>query len=192
MLGELSGRAWRKLGRVLRTMGSKGAQDQILFINIHPNEFDEGWLVRPDDAIFSHLEPVYVEITESVPLTHFQFCQSVLKEIRVKGTFLAVDDLGSGYSNLKYIADLEPDVVKLDINLVNGLPFSERQRKLVMSIVSLCNDLGARTVAEGIETAEELQAVIDCGATYGQGFYLARPGSPPPTVNWEAIRDTSP
>jgi len=176
-----------RLGRALRAMASKHAPNQTLFINIHPNEFDEGWLVQADDAIFSHQEPVYVEITESVPLSHFRFCQTLMREIRVKGIFLAVDDLGSGYSNLKYIAELEPDVVKLDIGLIAGLPTSTRQRTLVTSIVRLCEELGARTVAEGIETPEELAAVIDTGATYGQGFHIARPASPPPPVNWKAV-----
>ena len=51
-------------------------------MNIHPNELDDSWLVRPDDPIFSHEHPVYLEITESVPLTHFRFCHGVLREVR--------------------------------------------------------------------------------------------------------------
>jgi EAL domain-containing protein (putative c-di-GMP-specific phosphodiesterase class I) len=176
-----------ELGRALRAMAIKACPKAHLFLNIHPNEFDEGWLVRPDDPIFEHEKDVYLEITESVPLSHFQMCHSVLKEIRSKGVLLAVDDLGAGYSNLKYIADLAPEVVKLDRELVAGLTRKSRLHTLVTSIVRLCENLGAKVLAEGIETPEELHAVMDTGVRYAQGYLLARPGFPPPNVNWAAL-----
>ena len=173
-----------ELGRKLREMTINSAPNCPLFLNVHPNEFDEGWLVRPDDPIFWHEQGVFLEITESVPLSHFQMCHSSLREIRSKGVFLAVDDLGAGYSNLKYIADLDPEIVKLDRELIAGLPKDKRQYQLVRSIVRLCTEMGARVVVEGIETRDELTSVIDCGAHYGQGFLLARPAYPSPSVFW--------
>jgi EAL domain-containing protein (putative c-di-GMP-specific phosphodiesterase class I) len=156
-----------------------------LFVNLHPNELDEGWLVRPDDPVFAHDHDIYLEITESAPLTHFQLCVSVLREVCSRASaHLVVDDLGAGYSNLKIIADLQPKVVKLDRNLVQSLDSKPRQQKLVKIVVHLCNELGATVVAEGIETHDELSAVIDSGAQYGQGYLLARPGFPLPVVTW--------
>lgn len=171
------------LGRAIRELTVERAPPHPLFINIHPNEFDEGWLVQPDDPMFHHEHPVYLEITESVPLSHFTFCHSVLAEIRSRGVLLAVDDLGAGYSNLKYIADLSPQVVKLDRGLIVNLQRGTRQHRLVRSIVRLCEELGTRVVAEGIETAGEVEAILDTGAHYGQGFYFARPSFPPPPFN---------
>jgi EAL domain-containing protein (putative c-di-GMP-specific phosphodiesterase class I) len=171
-----------ELGRALRHMAVQHSPALPLFVNVHPKEFDEGWLVRPDEAIFWHNEAVYLEITESMPLSHFALCQSVLRELRGKGVFLAVDDLGAGYSNLKYIADLAPDVVKLDRVLIAGLTGDTRQFRLVKHLVRLCTEMGARVVAEGIETKDELHAVIDAGAHYGQGFFLARPAFPAPAA----------
>lgn len=176
-----------ELGRSLREMAVIACPNSHLFLNLHPSEFDEGWLVRPDDPIFRHDNDVYLEITESVPITHFEFCHSVLREVRGKGIYLAVDDLGAGYSNLKYIADLAPEIVKLDRDLVKGLTRDSRPHKLVTAIVGLCADLGARVVAEGIETTDELIAVIEAGVHYGQGYVLARPAFPPPAVNWSAF-----
>ena len=173
-----------ELGRSLREIAVQHSPQVPLFVNVNPNEFDEGWLVRPDEPIFWHTEAVYLEITESVPLTHFSLCQSVLREIRSKGVFLAVDDLGAGYSNLKYISDLSPDVVKLDRELVAGLTQDSRQHRLVKQLVRLCTEMGARVVAEGIETTEELNAVLDAGVHYGQGFLLARPAFPAPNPVW--------
>lgn len=181
-----------ELGRALRGMAVGTSPRTALFLNLHPAEFNEGWLVRPDDAIFFHDEPLYVEITESVPLSHYQHCHGVLKEIRGRGISLAVDDLGAGYSNLKYIADLSPEVVKLDRDLIANLRSQTRLHKLVTSIVRLCESLEAKVVAEGIETIEEMQAVIDTGAHYGQGFLFARPAAPAPTVDWDALKSMTP
>lgn len=175
------------LGRVIRELAVEACPHCPLFLNIHPNEFDEGWLVQPHDPIFQHEHGVYLEITESVPLSHFDLCHSVLREIRSKGIALAVDDLGAGYSNLKYIADLAPEIVKLDRELVANLDKDRRLRTLVRSIVSLCVDLGARVVAEGLEQPGEVSAVRDAGAHYGQGYVFARPSFPPPSLEKAAL-----
>ena len=137
--------------------------------------------------MFLYEDGVFLEITESVPLSHYQHCHGMLGEIRRRGISLAVDDLGAGYSNLKYIADLAPEVVKLDRQLIASLRSETRLHVLVSSIVKLCDALGAKVVAEGIETVEELHAVIDAGAQYGQGFLLAMPALPAPMVDWKAI-----
>jgi EAL domain-containing protein (putative c-di-GMP-specific phosphodiesterase class I) len=173
-----------ELGRVLRWMSLAGCASHPLFLNLHPAELNEGFVVQPDDPIFQHSEDVYLEITEGVPLSHFRLCQNMLAEVRGRGVHLVVDDLGAGYSNLKYIADLAPRIVKLDRDLIAGLTQDSRLHKLVTAIVRLCGELDARVVAEGIETRSELDAVIAAGARYGQGYLLARPAFPPPVLNW--------
>jgi EAL domain-containing protein (putative c-di-GMP-specific phosphodiesterase class I) len=173
-----------ELGRIIRELAIEGCPKHPLFLNIHPAELNDKFVVQPNDPIFQHDEDVYLEITESVPLSHFRLCQSVLAEVRGKGIYLVVDDLGAGYSNLRYIADLHPRVVKLDRDLVAGLRAGTRMFKLVSAIVVLCRQLDALVVAEGIETIEELEAVKEAGAHFGQGYLLARPGFPPPAVTW--------
>lgn len=174
-----------RLGRMIREIAMPLASGRPLFLNVHPQELQEGWLVRPDDPIYLHDSSVYLEVTESVPLTHYELCIDVLREVRSRsGLHLVVDDLGAGYSNLKRIADLEPKVVKLDRGLVCGVDRSSRQRQLVASVVRLCADLDASVVAEGIETESELSALKDTGAHYGQGYLFARPAFPMPPVTW--------
>ncbi len=175
------------LGRQIREESISTCPTHPLFLNIHPNEFDEGWLVQPDDPIFGHDHPIFLEITESVPLSHFHYCQSVLKEVRGKGACLAVDDLGAGYSNLKYITDLEPEIVKLDRGLTSSLHSDRRQRLLVAGLVRLCVDLGARVVAEGLETPDQVKAAVDTGVHFGQGYVLAKPSFPPPSFDAEIL-----
>lgn len=182
-----------RLGRMIREIAVPLSAGLPLFLNVHPQELNESWLVRPDDPIFAHDHDVYLEITESVPLTHFELCLNVLREVRNRGgVHLVVDDLGAGYSNLKSIADLEPRVVKLDRGLIAGLDKSRRQRQLVTSVVRLCTDLDALVVAEGIETLDEYYASLDTGAQLGQGYLFARPGFPIPSVTWPPREASAP
>ena len=95
-------------------------------------------------------------------------------------------------SGATYIADLNPEVVKIDRELVAGLRVSSRLHKLVAAIVRLCNDMGASVVAEGIETYEEFMAARDAGAQYGQGYYFARPATPRPTYDWKKLSKPPP
>jgi EAL domain-containing protein (putative c-di-GMP-specific phosphodiesterase class I) len=95
--------------------------------------------------------------------------------------------LGAGYSNLKYIVDLEPEIVKLDRELVANLRLDTRLYRLVSSLVSLCTELGARVVGEGIETEEELRCCIEAGVHFGQGYYLQRPNAEVKSIDWHSL-----
>lgn len=173
-----------RLGKMIREVAVPLCEGVPTFFNVHPVELSDHWLVRPDDPIFRHDQPVFLEITESVPLNHFDLCHSVLREVRARGdVHLVVDDLGAGFSNLKYIADLEPAVVKLDRELVAGIDGQPRMQRLVGWLVRLCEDLGAEVVAEGVETQDELAAVRDQGVPLVQGYLLARPGFPLPLAD---------
>lgn len=178
-----------ELGRAIREIAIVMGRDHALFLNIHPNELHDGLLLDLADPIYRHPHDVYLEITESVPLSHFRICQEVLRKIRDRGVRLVIDDLGAGYSNLRYIADLNPSLVKLDRALVKGLSHSQRMRRLVASIVALCENLDAEVVAEGIESIEELTAAREAGVHYAQGFLLARPSLPPPEARWPLERE---
>ena len=173
-----------ELGRLQRTIAVKLAPGNPLFINIHPGEFDHPWLIRPDDPIFRHSQDVYLEITESAPLSYFEQCANVLGELRKKGIRLAIDDFGAGFSNVKYISDLNPDIVKLDRELITGVKEGSRQFRLLQSIVRLCKDMGALVVAEGIETPPELVLVERAGVDFCQGYLLGRPETDPNADTW--------
>lgn len=174
------------LGRALRKLGSEHCRGTPLFLNVHPAELSDRFVIQPDDPMYAHDDDVYVEITESVPFSHYDLCASMLREIRARGgVHLVVDDLGAGYSNLKRIADLEPAIVKLDRELVTNLNQNRRQRVLVQAVVRMCVDLGAKVVAEGLETWDEVRAVRDCGCHYGQGYVLGRPAEAATAPIWK-------
>jgi EAL domain-containing protein (putative c-di-GMP-specific phosphodiesterase class I) len=174
-----------RLGRMIREIAVPLGAGLPLFLNVHPAELQEGWLVRPDDPIFEHDHDLFLEISESVPLTHFELCRSVLSEVRSRGgVHLVIDDLGAGTSNLMRIADLEPSVVKLDRALIANMNGSRRQQQMIKSVVKLCSELSANVIAEGVETRDELSALLDTGAQFAQGYLFARPNYPLPIVSW--------
>jgi EAL domain-containing protein (putative c-di-GMP-specific phosphodiesterase class I) len=178
-------RACGPLGRKVREVAFARCPDAPLFVNLHPHELSDGWLVRPDDPLFFHDRAVFLEITESAAFNYFGLCAGVLKEICSRGgAFLVVDDLGAGHSDFKRIIDLEPHVVKLDLALIRGIEKNRRQQILVRHVVSLCEELNAKVVAEGIETEDELRAILDTGAHYGQGYLFAKPAFPIPQARW--------
>jgi EAL domain-containing protein (putative c-di-GMP-specific phosphodiesterase class I) len=183
---ELQGVTGR-LGRMVREVGFEHAPKHALFVNLHPHELSERWVVRPDDPMNFFDHGLYLEITESATLDYFDLCRSAMRELCTRlNAKLVVDDFGAGHSNLLRIAELEPAVVKLDRQLVQDVNRSRAKQVILRHVVALCADLDAKVVAEGIETRDELYAVIDCGVHYGQGYLLARPANPVPDVVWPA------
>ena len=171
-----AGNCTARLGRMIREKAMPLSAGERIFVNVHPSEVLESLLARADDPIFSHDAEVVLELTEALPIDDIKGCAAVLRQIREHAHIrLAIDDFGCGYSNLRVIADLEPEVVKLDRGLVHGMSKSHRQQLLARWLVQLCDQLGAVVVAEGIEEPDDLLAVRDAGIAYAQGFLLGRP-----------------
>ena len=99
----------------------------------------------------------------------------IITTYRAMGFATAIDDFGAGYSGLTLLARFQPDVVKLDMELVRGVDIDRVKRTLVRSILSACTDLGVRVLGEGVETAGERDALCDLGVTLQQGYLFARP-----------------
>lgn len=177
-------RCMGKLGRYLRTLSLSGCERWPLFVNLNAHEFADPYLVQPDEPILAVEAPVYLEISEAVPAEYVEQCRGVLAELRRKGILLAIDDFGAGSSSLKSIVDLEPDVVKLHRDLIIGCLPRTREFGLLRSLTDLCHRMGAKVIAEGIETVDELKACLAAGIDYGQGFLLSVPHNPPPSFFW--------
>ncbi len=116
-----------------------------------------------------------LEITESVLMLDVEQSLRRLAELRGLGVRVAVDDFGTGYSSLAYLRDLPVDVLKIDRSFTMRLP---ADRPMVQFIVELARAIGATTVVEGVETAEQLAAVRGIGCDQAQGYFLSRPLAP--------------
>lgn len=175
-----------RLGRLIREEAMSLEVPAPLFLNVHPDELGERWLVRPDDPIGFSKDPVYLEITETAAFEHHDLCNSVLREVCARTRArLVIDDFGAGHSNMTRLLDLEPAIVKLDLKLVRDVHASSRKRAVIQYVTALCHELGASVVAEGIEVPEELACLQELGVDYAQGYLLGRPANPPPRVTWQ-------
>jgi diguanylate cyclase (GGDEF)-like protein len=116
-----------------------------------------------------------LEITERTLLDERITGTSTLERLRGLGVKLALDDFGTGYSALGYLTRVPVDVVKIDRSFVSAIDTDHRSAALVSGIVTLARGLQLASVAEGIETEEQLAAVRRLGCDYGQGYLLGRP-----------------
>jgi diguanylate cyclase (GGDEF)-like protein len=155
----------------------------FLSVNVSPSALcsHEVLSVLPDD-----LHGVLVEITENEHVPDDAAFHAVRDEINRRGGSFAVDDAGSGYAGLRQLMRLQPDVLKLDRSVVDGVSGDPAKAALVESLVRYARDMGATLCAEGIETLEDLELLADLDVTYGQGYVIARPGTAWPNVAVEA------
>lgn len=122
-----------------------------------------------------------IELTESALMSDVDDSQRVLRNIQALGCKLAIDDFGTGYSSMAYLRDLPVTCLKIDKSFVSKMLCTERDRRIVAAMVNIATELGMQTVAEGVECAEEIDALRELHCTQLQGFHLMRP-SPPDLV----------
>jgi len=115
------------------------------------------------------------EFTENEHMEDVGHVAGIVTEYRRMGFGTALDDFGAGHAGLGLLARFQPDAIKLDMELVRGIDGSLPRRVIVGGVVRMAGELGLRVVAEGVETAEEVEALRALGLRYLQGFYFARP-----------------
>ena len=155
------------------------------FVNLHVTDLlDEA--LYDTSPLTPYASRIVLEVTERGSIEEVENPKRVVARLRQAGYRIAVDDLGSGYAGLTSFTSLEPEVIKLDMGLIRGINADQLKRRLVDSMVDLCRSLNVRVVAEGIETVEELGAVMAAGCDLGQGYVLGRPSHGFAHVAWPA------
>lgn len=119
---------------------------------------------------------IVIEITESEIIRDTALFQSILNDFRRKNTPIAIDDFGSGYAGLNALAEIMPDMIKLDMELIRGIDGNGPRQSIVRAICGVCFDLGIDILAEGVETEAEFTFLRHQGITLYQGFLFAKPG----------------
>jgi len=169
-----------ELGRVVRESVAASAEEAppgtLLFVNLHPWDLHAEDLTDPRAPLARIASRVVLEITERASLADVLGLRERVAALRRAGYRIAVDDLGAGYAGLAWIAELEPDLVKLDRSLVRGIHLDAARTRLVRAMVGLCRELGIQTVAEGVEEASERDALAGAGCDLLQGYLFGRPG----------------
>ena len=166
------------LGRAVRravATAAEQAPDRVnLFVNVHGLELGDEEMFALTNPLVPLAPRVVLEITERTGLDPAAGPSRVAM-LRKLGFRIAVDDLGAGYAALGALASLEPEIVKLDMSLVRDIHEHPTKRRVVAAIAMLCKELGGRVVAEGVETRDELNVIVDAGIDLIQGYLLAKP-----------------
>lgn len=155
-----------------------------LFININPLTLKEDDFINRQTRIDlqSHdlaASRVVVEITEPQPADNAGVLQQALAQYREMGFKVALDDLGTGFSDLKLWSELQPDFVKLDRHFIQGVDEDLNKRRLIKSIQEIARSLDCETIAEGIETRSEYATLRKLGIPLAQGHYFDKPLASP-------------
>ena len=121
------------------------------------------------------LDRVVVEVTEHERVEDYDALRSALAPLRARGLRVAVDDAGAGFSTMRHVLALLPDLIKLDISLVAGIDADPARRALAAALTTFASGTGAEIVAEGVQTGAELVCLRELGVGYGQGRLLGSP-----------------
>lgn len=204
--------AYEALGRII---GSKVTPDRWLEVAESAGRRAEleaafwdaalaGWDHREDVSLFLNASPdaladpallgrrhrlppgTVVEVSERWAVTSYLDFARVLNGWAEHGVRIAIDDMGAGHANLRHVLELEPDFVKLDRSLVEGVHEHPRREKLVRALTGFAAAAGIQLIAEGVEEAAEVAVLEDAGVPLVQGYYLGRPGPLPARTAVEA------
>ncbi len=186
------------LGEACRQMAdwkARGLAVGCMSVNVSALEFRDHRLL---DSLQSALgasglapQELEIEITESVLMAETETSQRIIERLRELGVGIAIDDFGTGYSSLAYLKRLRPNQLKIDQSFVSDASTDNDSRAIIKGVVGLANALGLMVVAEGVETAEQLQFLRESGCHTLQGYYIARPMPVDQLEAWIAQRDPS-
>jgi diguanylate cyclase (GGDEF)-like protein len=164
-------RHWHHQGRT----GPQGCVE----VNLSARQIDDPRIVDTVEEILSRTglpaEYLTLEITESALMEDAAAALGVLRALKELGVLLAIDDFGTGYSSLSYLQRFPLDILKIDQSFVETLGVDSRGDTIVSAVIDLADALGLRVVAEGVETAQQLQILRSLGCDLAQGFLFSRP-----------------
>jgi EAL domain-containing protein (putative c-di-GMP-specific phosphodiesterase class I) len=162
----------------------------FLSVNVRPQD-----LVHPlvTQALGSgSLGRLVIEVTEDEPIGDYPAMRAAMRPYLARGARFAVDDAGAGFASMRHVTELHPAFVKLDAQLVRGLGDDEARQALVRALAGFAAEIGAESVAEGVEQPADLALLARTGLPIlAQGFAIARPGPAWPTVDLAALASRS-
>ena len=127
----------------------------------------------------ANLDPsrIMIELTERIMVLNSQRAQRKIKVLQEAGFLFSVDDFGTGYSSLALLRSFDFDFIKIDQHFINNLGLAGPDAPLVQAMISMAKSLGLLAVAEGVETQEQKDLLLELGCAYGQGYFFYKPMS---------------
>jgi sensor c-di-GMP phosphodiesterase-like protein len=167
------------MDQVRADLGELSAQMPALkiSINLFEGHFRDGGIVEDVRAIFGDskigFRQLVFEITERQPLANSRVASSVIAGLHALGCRLAMDDVGTGHSNLAYMQTLGVDVIKIDRVFIDMVKADTQQVPVLDGLISMCRELGTEIIAEGVETEAQALYLRRHGVVMAQGFLFA-------------------
>jgi len=179
MIHDIGAFILRKSLDQARDLREKGHSDLMMAVNLSPIQFSHPEIIRVIEEIIiqSGFDPyrLELEITESSIMKDEQDSIYKLSQLHDMGISIAIDDFGTGYSSLSKLRDYPIDTLKIDKSFVENLPLNRKSAALASSIIDLAHNLGFNVVAEGVETREQIDFLVQHGCDYFQGNYYSKP-----------------
>jgi len=144
-----------------------------LALNVSPHAATDPRLVQLLSGVDLHR--IVLEITEHAPICDYAPIIRALWPLRAQGARVAIDDVGAGYANMRHILSLQPDLMKLDVSLTKDIDRCPTRAALVTCLAQFGRVIGARTIAEGVETSSQLQTLRLLGVDAVQGYLFGHP-----------------
>lgn len=182
-IAEKEKKLWQ-LEEMCRSLSLKRAfgrkERQKLFLNVDANiindtAFVHGFTRKKLDKYGLVPGDIMFEITERTAIDDKETFKETVAHYKDQGYGIAIDDVGEGYSGLNRICSVSPNFLKIDMEIIRDIHKNTMKCSLVKCILEFCKELKISLIAEGIETKEELDKIIELGVCYGQGFFLGRP-----------------
>lgn len=168
--------------RQLRSWIDEGYEVVPISINLSSAQFKNKNLAKDIINIVEKYgissELIVLEITETLVMDDIKEAQLLIRELKEAGFMIAIDDFGTGYSSLGYLKNFLFDHLKIDISFIREIVENPEDRAIVAAIISIAKALKLKTVAEGIETIEQLHLMQEMGCEVGQGYFWDAPIAP--------------
>lgn len=170
-----------------------GIQERVS-INFLPNAIYKPELcikttLRAASAHGFPVERIIFEVTEGERVEDGAWFAEILREYKRCGFKTAIDDFGAGYAGLKLLSDFQPDIIKIDMDLVRRIDQDAPRQAIVKNLLGMATDMGIEVIAEGIETRGERDFLLDAGIYLMQGYWFAKPAfAALATLNPESMR----
>jgi diguanylate cyclase (GGDEF)-like protein/PAS domain S-box-containing protein len=179
LIGPIGNWVLRTACRHLRDWKAEGLDLVRVSVNVSLVQFLVGDFIAEVERALKDFavapESLSLEITESVFERHSDRLISTMKRLHEIGVQLSLDDFGTGYSSLRYLQQYPFDEVKIDQSFTAGILTDEFSRNIVRSVMNIADAMHAKTVAEGIESPEAAELLLQMGCDIGQGFYYSMP-----------------
>ena len=164
---------------ILQRLDDIGVRGKKIAVNLSASQFLDPLLVpflrQQLDEFKRDAGQIELELTERTVVADVEQTLVTMRQLQQLGFSFSIDDFGTGYSSLAYLKQMPVEYIKIDRSFVSAMHIDNADMKIVSSTIAMVNKLGMKVIAEGVETAEQMQLLDGMGCDLGQGYFISRP-----------------